>query len=54
MDTSGSFFPGYLLFQCAAGGKSYDEDQGLYFTDISSQRFNIQAIYSLSMIRTPG
>jgi LPS-assembly protein len=34
-------------------GKSYDEDEGLYVTDISSQRFNIQTIYSLSMIRTP-
>lgn len=34
-------------------GKSYDEDEGLFVTDISSQRINIKTIYSLSMIRTP-
>jgi len=34
-------------------GKGYDEDEGLYVPNISSQRFNIQAIYSLNMIKTP-
>ena len=34
-------------------GKSFDEDQGLYLSDISSQRINIKPMYSLSMIKTP-
>lgn len=34
-------------------GKSYDEDEGLFVTDISSQRINIQPTYTLSMIKTP-
>jgi lipopolysaccharide assembly outer membrane protein LptD (OstA) len=33
-------------------GKSYDEDEGLFVTDISSQRINIQPTYSLSMLKT--
>jgi LPS-assembly protein len=34
-------------------GKSFDEDEGLYLSDITSQRINIKPMYSLSMIKTP-
>jgi LPS-assembly protein len=50
--------PGYFSLDTSYSsvqrvGESYDEDQNLYVTDISTQRLNIKPSYGLSLLKTP-
>ncbi|NIN21062.1 MAG: LPS export ABC transporter periplasmic protein LptC [Candidatus Aminicenantes bacterium] len=49
----GYFSLGMSYSSLTRQGKSYEEDETIYFTDISTQRLNIQPSFSVNLVQAP-